>query len=695
MNQHLITALIDLAVVVFAFRKKDNPSARALAYTALGLGFWSFELYLLRVIPDVDSLNIWFHLTRWGMFFIPPCFALLAWRVLSSKSKLFLYWVVRPSFVCSICLSLSNFFLFPTSLEVNEHGYFPKSDTIFLVFVFNFLWALLGSLFFLVKRYKAIGHRDRLKVKWMLITFGVVFFTGITASILAPYNFYYSNFVGSFLNIIFIALLFYSTIEHNLMELRLAISIGLTKVVLLGFSVWSLFYFSSLFKTVDTQDESGGMLSLVIFLIIILELYPRALNWMLSRTKKILVGDAYDYDKTKSKMKDDLSEAVDIRSFCSVFDYYLFKVVGIQRYTLLMVDQGLENNFSGTHMSTTNREIGLLDKNDELLSYCVDQTLVLADEVPVEFKLRFSEHNALLCFCVSHESQPIALVVMGAPSHGVYYRYDDVRLFEWLQSELGLVLNRIRNLDEMQNQLGQAKKTLSLLGVMNHYHHDIKAPLAIIDRVLSNDIYDKEKQKDIVLQQVERGSQLITTMAGILKGERKRKLQSVSISEVVKDSVFLFSQGVDEINYLFGDAPEIKGDAEDLKILVINIVKNAIEARKEDQRLVVTISTWQTETHVCLSFADTGVGIPEHMIGSLWDETVSSKSSGNGIGMQAIKRIADEHFADVEVTSQLGAGTEFVFRFPNSIAVVKDDKGNGSKRGNQFEPNEIKKPLAG
>ncbi len=695
MNQHLITALIDLAVVVFAFRKRGNSAARALAYTALGLGFWSIELYLLRVVSDLDSLNIWFHLTRWGMFFMPPCFALLAWRVLRSKSQLFLLWVVRPSFVYSICLSLSNFFLFPTELEVNEHGYFPKSDSIFLAFVFNFLWAILGSLFFLIKRYKSIGHRDRLKAKWMLITFVVVFLTGFIASVLAPYNFYYSNFVGSFLNVIFIALLFYSTIEHNLMELRLAISIGLTKVVLLGFSVWSLFYFSSLFKTVDTQDESGGMLSLVIFLIIILELYPRALNWMLSRTKKILVGDAYDYDKTKSKMKDDLSEAVDIRSFCSVFDYYLFKVVGVQSYSLLMLDQGQGNNFSGAHMSTSNREVGLLHKNDKLLDFCVDQTLVLADEVPSELKLRFSEHSALLCFCVSHESQPIALVVMGAPSHSVYYRYDDIRLFEWLQSELGLVLNRIRNLDEMQNQLGQAKKTLSLLGVMNHYHHDIKAPLAIIDGVLSNDIYDKEKQKDIVLQQVERGSQLITTMAGILKGERKRKVQPLSLSEVVKDSVFLFSQGIDEVNFLFGDVPEIKGDAEDLKILVINIIKNAIEARNEGQRLVVSISTWQTEDHVCLSFTDTGVGIPDDMVNSLWDEAVSSKSSGNGIGMQAIKRIADEHFAGVDVKSQLGAGTEFVFRFPNAIAVVRGGQSNSEKDDNQFKPDEINKPLAG
>lgn len=683
MNQHLITALIDLAVFVFAFRTTGNSAAKALAYTALGLGLWSFELYLLRVVSDLDSLVTWFHLTRWGMFFIPPCFALLAWRVLGAQSRLFFNTVVSLSFICSICLCLSNFFLFPTELVANEHGYFPKYDVIFLIFVINFLWALLGSLFFLINCYKSIGHRDRLKVKWMLITFGVVFFSGTTASILAPYNFYYSNFVGSFLNITFIALLFYSTVEHNLMELRLAISIGLTKVVLLGFSVWALLYFSSLVQTVDPQDTGGGMLSLVFFLVIILELYPRALNWMLSRTKKILVGDAYDYEKTKSKMKDDLGEAVNIRSFCSVFDYYLFQVVGIRSYTLLMVDQGSDTDFSGAEMSTSNREISVLDKDDEQLSYCADQTLVLADEAPEKFKARFVNYNSLLCFCVSYESSPIALIMVGTPSHGAYYRYDDIRLFEWLQAELGQVLNRIRNLDQMENQLGQAKKTLSLLGVMNHYHHDIKAPLSIIDGVLSSDLYDKEKQKDIVLKQVERASSLIATMAGILKGERKRKVETLSLGEVVKDSVFLFSQGMDEVNYLYKDIPKIKGDADDLKILVINIIKNAIEARQEGQPLVMTISTWQSENHVCLSFTDSGVGMPQYIVDSLWDDPISSKRQGNGIGMQAIKRIADEHCAEIDVNSEPGKGSEFVIKFPNTIAVEeKPESSVDHKRDN-------------
>ena len=71
--------------------------------------------------------------------------------------------------------------------------------------------------------------------------------------------------------------------------------------------------------------------------------------------------------------------------------------------------------------------------------------------------------------------------------------------------------------------------------LMNHYHHDIKAPFAIIDGILSNDIYDRDKQRDIVLAQVERGSKLIATMARILGGHHRRRIQSCALQTLVQD----------------------------------------------------------------------------------------------------------------------------------------------------------------
>ncbi len=50
--------------------------------------------------------------------------------------------------------------------------------------------------------------------------------------------------------------------------------------------------------------------------------------------------------------------------------------------------------------------------------------------------------------------------------------------------------------EEILEVLGKAQKTNSLIELMYQYHHDIKAPLSIIDGVVSNDLYDRDKKKD-------------------------------------------------------------------------------------------------------------------------------------------------------------------------------------------------------
>lgn len=214
---------------------------------------------------------------------------------------------------------------------------------------------------------------------------------------------------------------------------------------------------------------------------------------------------------------------------------------------------------------------------------------------------------------------------------------------------------------------------------MNHYHHDIKAPFAIIDGVLSNDIYDRDKQRDIVLAQVERGSKLIATMASILGGQHKRRIQSCALESLVQDCLYLFEKSFDRVEYDLGGIPAIRGDAEDLKILFINLIKNAAEARRENEDLTIKIKSWVDNGNVYLSISDNGTGMSEKQLASLWEPGFSAKEFGNGIGMQAIKRIVDEHNARIEVHSELAKGSEFTLCFFASQVAHKDESNDKTK----------------
>lgn len=674
MIQYLITAIIDFVVGILALSKKGNPAAKALALTVFSLGAWSLELYLLTVIKNVDVLNVLFHITRWGMFFIPSTFAFLTWRLIGSRSYHFKNLVVIPSFIASSLLCFVNTFIFPSELREVDGGFLPNPDVIFYLFLVTFIWCFVGSIGIVFASYNSSSNREKQRLKWLFITLCVSFTGGVLGISSMPSEFYLSRFLGSITNIVFVVLLFYSTIQHNLMDFRLALSVGLTKSILLGFFIWLYFVVTSVVG--DHTESVGGVLILLLFVALILEAYPRLLKWILPNAKKIIAKHDYEFEQVKADTESALRNSISFSMMFEVLDHLLIKILKINNYKILMVNKHGEHALSDINNRPTSLPLDSIDEDSVLASYCAQQTqLLMADEMPEPIRSEMEKNNAGLCFSVSSENKILAIVVVGASTQFSYYRYDDMKIFEWLQTELEQVLNRLIRLNGMQDQLGEAKKTLSMLSLMNHYHHDIKAPFAIIDGVLSNDIYDRDKQRDIVLAQVERGSKLIATMASILGGQHRRRIQSCALESLVEDCLYLFEKSFDKVEYELGDIPAIRGDAEDLKILFINLIKNAAEARRENEELVIKIKSWVANDNVYFSVSDNGTGMSENQLANLWGPGFSEKKFGNGIGMQAIKRIADEHNARIDVKSELAKGSEFTLCFFAS-QVVKENSDN-------------------
>lgn len=669
MIQYLITALFDLGLAGLAFSKKDNPAAKALAFLLCSLSIWLLELYFLTTLTNIYLLDIVFHLTRGGMFLIPFGFALLTWRLVGSRSKIFRNLFVIFGGFFSITLWISNLFIFPSTLHETDSGYLPQLDTIYYIFMGYLIWCFAGSIYLVLYSYKSSSNREKQRLKWLLITLLVSFSCGLLVLFSMPtgLGFYLSKFVGVITNVIFVSLLFYSTIQHNLMDIRLALSLGLSKAILLAFFVWLYFVVTSVVG--DHTESIGGVLTLLAFLALMLEAYPRLLKWILPNAKKILAGRDYEFHQVKEDTKKALGSSISFPAMVEVLDHLFLKILRLKSYRVLMVHKNSDNN-----LQPTGPAFEFISEDSSVVSYCAQQSqLVMADEMPSAIRSEVEKHGAALCIPVFSDHKILAIVLVGEPIQFSYYRYDDMRIFEWLKTELEQVLNRLIRLNSMQDQLGEAKKTLSMLSLMNHYHHDIKAPFAIIDGILSNDIYDRDKQRDIVLAQVERGSKLIATMASILGGQHKRRIQSCALESLIQDCFYLFEQSFDRVEYDLGGVPDIRGDAEDLKILFINLIKNAAEARRENEDLTLKIKSWMDNDNAYFSISDNGTGMTENQLANLWEPGFSVKKFGNGIGMQAIKRIADEHNARIEVKSEVAKGSEFILCFFSSQIVSEDE----------------------
>jgi signal transduction histidine kinase len=107
---------------------------------------------------------------------------------------------------------------------------------------------------------------------------------------------------------------------------------------------------------------------------------------------------------------------------------------------------------------------------------------------------------------------------------------------------------------------------------------------------------------------------------------------------------------------------EIDGDRFALQRVYRNLITNAIQATKPGGR--VTIATSRVGDQIQVSVADTGSGIPANRISAIFDDFVTTKRRGLGLGLAISKRIVEQLDGQIVVESEVGQGTTFTMRFP-------------------------------
>jgi signal transduction histidine kinase len=106
----------------------------------------------------------------------------------------------------------------------------------------------------------------------------------------------------------------------------------------------------------------------------------------------------------------------------------------------------------------------------------------------------------------------------------------------------------------------------------------------------------------------------------------------------------------------------IEGDTFALGRVYRNLITNAIQATETGGH--VTIATRRDGDTVEVNVSDTGSGIPAERLAAIFDDFVTTKKRGLGLGLAITKRIVEQLGGTIVVASELGKGTTFTMRFP-------------------------------
>ena len=110
----------------------------------------------------------------------------------------------------------------------------------------------------------------------------------------------------------------------------------------------------------------------------------------------------------------------------------------------------------------------------------------------------------------------------------------------------------------------------------------------------------------------------------------------------------------------------IEGDLFALGRVYRNLIINAIQATAPGGEVVLT--TEQRENRVLIRVADTGCGIPPDRLAAIFEDFVTTKRRGLGLGLAISKKIVEQLGGQISVASEVGKGTTFVLEFPRAQA---------------------------
>jgi signal transduction histidine kinase len=85
----------------------------------------------------------------------------------------------------------------------------------------------------------------------------------------------------------------------------------------------------------------------------------------------------------------------------------------------------------------------------------------------------------------------------------------------------------------------------------------------------------------------------------------------------------------------------------------------------------VTVRTFllSDENGIAIAVEDTGSGIPPENLSRIFEPYFSTKKSGVGLGLAIVKRIVEEHGGAISVISEIGRGSAFICKFPDTSTI--------------------------
>jgi two-component system sensor kinase FixL len=265
---------------------------------------------------------------------------------------------------------------------------------------------------------------------------------------------------------------------------------------------------------------------------------------------------------------------------------------------------------------------------------------------------------------------PMELAVGEMRSGGIRYFTGFIRdLTERQQTEA--------RLQELQSELVHMSRFTALGEMASTLAHEINQPLTAITNYLKGcrRILERMEGDSVPMlrdavneagEQALRAGQVIRHLREfVARGESERHVEN--LPKLIEEASALSlvgakEQGVRVVFQFDPNAPYVLADRIQIQQVLLNLIRNAIEAMQEGLRRELKIATSLVDDgHVEFIVADTGPGLAPEVAAQLFQPFVTTKKHGMGVGLSICRTIVEAHGGKIWADSKQGEGTTFHF----------------------------------
>jgi len=238
--------------------------------------------------------------------------------------------------------------------------------------------------------------------------------------------------------------------------------------------------------------------------------------------------------------------------------------------------------------------------------------------------------------------------------------------------------NMVLRLKKLQKELAAAEREAAWKEMAQQVAHEIKNPLTPmklnvqhLERQLKDDNQDPEELKKRVQKITENLIEQIKSLNNIASDFSKFSqpldddFTRVDITSILSSVTELYEHDENiDIHFSKNSSLYVEGLPDELKRVLINLVKNAYEAMPNGGEIVLRL--YSKQNHIFIEVEDNGTGIAEEDRPNIFVPNFSTKSSGTGLGLAICKKIIEAHEGSISFASVEGEGTTFVIKLPQA-----------------------------